>query len=224
MLDFGTGRFGDAASLLVQNGRIQWIGAEQGKSIPPNAVRLDAGGRFAIPGLFDSHVHSAWSNQQANEDAFIAFGVTSVRDTGATLDLMTALDERSTNTALPAPRYFYAGEIFEGLMPHWGDAFLQVGNELEARAEVRTGRRRRGLHQGLPVAAVASAAGRRRRGASCRLPLVGHGLSPEEVTRRILLGFSTLEHNSAAAYDDILKLAAATGRRSIRHSTSGTAH
>ncbi len=212
VLDFGTGRFGDATSLLVQNGRIQWIGAEQGKSIPANTVRLDAGGRYAIPGLFDSHVHSAWSNQQANEDAFIAFGVTSVRDTGATLDLMTALDERSTNTALPAPRYFYAGEIFEGLMPHWGDAFLQVGSEQEARAEVRNWKAAGvdfiKVYPSLPwhlQQVVADEAHR------VGLPLVGHGLSPEEVTRRILLGFSTLEHNSAAAYDDILKLAAATG-------------
>jgi Tol biopolymer transport system component/imidazolonepropionase-like amidohydrolase len=212
VLDFAAGRFGDAASMLVQNGRIQWIGAEQARQIPANAVRLDAGGRYAIPGLFDSHVHSAWSNQQANEDAFIAFGVTSVRDTGATLDLMTALDERSTNTALPAPRYFYAGEIFEGVMPHWGDAFLQVGNEQEARAEVRNWKAAGvdfiKVYPSLPwhlQQAVADEAHR------VGLPLVGHGLSPEEVTRRILLGFSTLEHNSAAAYDDILKLAAAAG-------------
>jgi Tol biopolymer transport system component/imidazolonepropionase-like amidohydrolase len=212
VLDFAAGRFGDATSMLVQNGRIQWIGAEQGKQIPANAVRLDAGNRYAIPGLFDSHVHSAWSNQQANEDAFIAFGVTSVRDTGATLDLMTALDERSTNTALPAPRYFYAGEIVEGLMPHWGDAFLQVGNEQEARAEVRNWKAAGvdfiKVYPSLPwhlQQVVADEAHR------VGLPLVGHGLSPEEVTRRILLGYSTLEHNSAAAYEDILKLAAAAG-------------
>jgi Tol biopolymer transport system component/imidazolonepropionase-like amidohydrolase len=212
VLDFAAGRFGEATSMLVQNGRIQWIGAEQGKQIPSNAVRLDAGGRYAIPGLFDSHVHSAWSNQQANEDAFIAFGVTSVRDTGATLDLMTALDDRSTSTALPAPRYFYAGEIFEGLMPHWGDAFLQVGNEQEARAEVRNWKAAGvdfiKVYPSLPwhlQQVVADEAHR------VGLPLVGHGLSPEEVTRRILLGFSTLEHNSAAAYDDILKLASAAG-------------
>jgi imidazolonepropionase-like amidohydrolase len=212
VLDFAAGRFGDSTSMLVQNGRIQWIGSEQGRQIPPNAVRLDAGGRFAIPGLFDSHVHSAWSNQQANEDAFVAFGVTSVRDTGATLDLLTALDERSTSTALAVPRYFYAGEIFEGLMPHWGDAFLQVGTEQEARAEVRNWKAAGvdfiKVYPSLPwhlqqiVADEAHRVG---------LPLVGHGLSPEEVTRRILLGFSTLEHNSTAAYDDILKLAAAAG-------------
>jgi imidazolonepropionase-like amidohydrolase len=212
VLDFAAGRFGDAASMLVQNGRIQWIGSEQGKQIPSNAVRLDAGGRYAIPGLFDSHVHSAWSNQQTNEDAFIAFGVTSVRDTGSTLDLMTALDERSTSTALPAPRYFYAGEIFEGLMPHWGDAFLQVGSEQEARAEVRNWKAAGvdfiKVYPSLPwhlQQAVADEAHR------VGLPLVGHGLSSEEVTRRILLGYSTLEHNAGAAYDDILKLAAAAG-------------
>jgi Tol biopolymer transport system component/imidazolonepropionase-like amidohydrolase len=212
VLDFTAGRFGEPASMLVQNGRIQWVGSEQRKQIPGNVVRLDAEGRYAIPGLFDSHVHSAWSNQQANEDAFIAFGVTSVRDTGATLDLLTALDDRSTSTALPAPRYFYAGEIFEGLMPHWGDAFLQVGTEQEARAEVRNWKAAGvdfiKVYPSLPwhlQQVVADEAHR------VGLPLVGHGLSPEEVTRRILLGFSTLEHNLAAAYDDILKLAAAAG-------------
>ena len=141
VLDFAAGRFGEQASMLAQNGCIQWIGSEQGRPIPANAVRLDAGGRYAIPGLFDSHVHSAWSNQQANEDAFIAFGVTSVRDTGATLDLMTALDQRSTSTGLPVPRYFYAGEIFEGRMPHWGDAFLQVGTTRRRARRCATGRR-----------------------------------------------------------------------------------
>ena len=212
VLDLAAERFGDATSMFVQNGRIQWIGAEQGKQLPANTVRLDAEGRYAIPGLFDSHVHSAWSNQQANEDAFIAFGVTSVRDTGGTLDLFTALDERSNITSLPAPRYFYAGEIFEGLMPHWGDAFLQVGTEAEARAEVRhwksAGADFIKVYPSLPwhlqqvVAEEAHRVG---------LPLVGHGLSPEEVTRHILLGFSTLEHSSSAAYQDILAFAAAAG-------------
>ena len=41
-------------------------------------VRLDGGGRVAIPGLFDTHVHSAWANQQTNEDAFVAFGAFAV--------------------------------------------------------------------------------------------------------------------------------------------------
>ena len=210
VLDLAAGRFGDETSMFVQRGRIQWIGSERGQ-LPANTVRLDAGGRYAIPGLFDSHVHSAWSNQQTNEDAFIAFGVTSVRDTGSTLDVLTALDQRSNATGLPAPRYFYAGEIFEGLMPHWGDAFLQIGTEAEARAEVRNWKAAGvdfiKVYPSLPwhlQQAVADEAHR------LDLPLVGHGLSPEEITRRILLGFSSLEHSSAV-YQDILKLAAAAG-------------
>jgi Tol biopolymer transport system component/imidazolonepropionase-like amidohydrolase len=212
VLDLNAGRFGDDTSLLIQDGRIRWIGSEQAHQIPAGTVRLDAGGRFAIPGLFDSHVHSAWSNQQTNEDAFIAFGVTSVRDTGSTLDLLTALDDRSTITGLPAPRYFYSGEIFEGLMPHWGDAFLQIGTEQEARAEVRNWKARGvdfiKVYPSLPwhlQQVVADEAHR------VGLPLVGHGLAPDEVLRHILLGFSSLEHSSSAAYDDILKLAAAAG-------------
>jgi len=211
VLDLAAGRFSDETSMFIREGRIQWIGAETGRQVPANTVRLDGGGRFAIPGLFDSHVHSAWSNQQANEDAFIAFGLTSVRDTGSTLDLLTALEERSHTTALPSPRYFYAGEIFEGRMPHWGDAFLQVGTEQEARAEVRNWKAAGvdfiKVYPSLPwhlqqvVADEAYRAG---------LPLVGHGLSPEEITRRIILGFSSLEHSSTA-YGDILKLAAAAG-------------
>ena len=211
VLDLAAGRFGDETSLFVQRGRIQWIGDERGRQLPANTVRLDAGGRYAIPGLFDSHVHSAWSNQQTNEDAFIAFGVTSVRDTGSTLDVLTALDERSNATGLAAPRYFYAGEIFEGLMPHWGDAFLQIGTEAEARAEVRNWKAAGvdfiKVYPSLPWHLQQAVAGEAHR---LGLPLVGHGLSAEEITRRILLGFSSLEHSSTV-YHDILKLAAAAG-------------
>jgi Tol biopolymer transport system component/imidazolonepropionase-like amidohydrolase len=212
VLDLEAGRFGDETSMFIEGGRIRWIGREQERQVPASAVRIDASGRFAIPGLFDSHVHSAWSNQQANEDAFIAFGITSVRDTGGTIDLLTALDARSNDTALPAPRYFYSGEIFEGLMPHWGDAFLQIGTSEEARAEVRNWKASDAdfvkVYPSLPwhlQQVVADEAYR------VGLPLVGHGLSPEEVTRHIILGFSSLEHSSSVAYEDILELAAAAG-------------
>ncbi|MRT95175.1 hypothetical protein FGX27_00495, partial [Xylella fastidiosa subsp. multiplex] len=64
---------------------------------------IDAQGRFAIPGVFDFHVHSAWANQQISEDQFIAYGVTSVRDTGSRLDLLHALEDRGESMNLPVP-------------------------------------------------------------------------------------------------------------------------
>ena len=213
-LDFDRNGFSAETSLFVEDGRIRWIGSEEGRRLPANTVRLDGGGRYAIPGLFDAHVHSGWSNQQANEDAFIAFGVTSVRDTGSTLDLMTALADRGNLTALPAPRYFYSGEIFEGTMPHWGDAFFQIGTDGEARAEVRNlarwGAHFVKIYPSLPwhlQQAVADEAHRN------GLPIVGHGLSPEEITRRVIAGSTSIEHGNAVtgAYADVHKLLAAAG-------------
>jgi Tol biopolymer transport system component/imidazolonepropionase-like amidohydrolase len=216
VLDFVAGRFGEPTSMYLQDGRIQWIGDARGRDVPAAATRLDAGGRYAIPGLFDAHVHSAWANQQTNEDAFLAFGVTSVRDTGSSLDLLTALDDRADLTALPAPRYFYSGEIFEGTMPHWGDAFYTIGSEAEARAEVQNLRARGAdfvkIYPSLPwhlqqvVVDEAHRAG---------LPIVGHGLSVEEITRRVLWGSASVEHSGAifTTYEDGHRLLAAAGTR-----------
>jgi Tol biopolymer transport system component/imidazolonepropionase-like amidohydrolase len=214
VLELEQGRFTGETAIFVEDGRIRWIGSEQGRRVPADAVRIDAGGRFAIPGLFDAHVHSGWSNQQANEDAFIAFGVTSVRDTGSTLDVMTALADRGALTALPAPRYFYSGEIFEGLMPHWGDAFYQIGRSEEARAEVRN-LARWGAHfvkvyPSLPWHLQQVVADEAHRNG---LPIVGHGLSPEEITRRVIAGSTSVEHGNAVtgAYADIHGMLAAAG-------------
>ena len=214
VLDSAVGRFSDQTSLFVEDGRIRWIGAEHGRSLPAGTVRLDAAGRYAVPGLFDTHVHSAWQNQQTNEDAFIAFGLTSVRDTGGTLDLLTALDDRANATSLAVPRYFYSGEIFEGLMPLWGDAFFSIGSAAEARAEVRNlkawGADFVKVYPSLPwhlqevVAEEAHRVG---------LPAVGHGQSVEEITRRVVWGFTSLEHSGAvfSTYEDVHKMIAAAG-------------
>ena len=212
VLDLTAGRFSEPQSLFIEDGRIRWIGSEQGRSLPPNVVRLDGKGRYAIPGLFDVHVHSAWYDQQTNEDAFIAFGVTSVRDTGSALDLMTALNDRSNLTALPAPRYFYSGEIFEGEMPLWGDVFYTIANEQEARAEVRyikaNGASFVKIYPSLPwkLQAVVSDEAHR-----VGLPIVGHGLSLEETVRRVVWGTTSIEHSYIArAHQDVLKMLAAT--------------
>ena len=213
VLDLAGGRFSDEQSIFIEDGRIRWIGAEQGRRLPANVVRIDGGGRYAIPGLFDAHVHSAWFDQQTNEDSFIAFGVTSVRDTGSALGLMMALEDRSNLTALPAPRYFYSGEIMEGSMPLWGDAFYTIGSEQEARAEVRNlkaaGANFVKIYPSLPwnLQGVVSDEAHR-----VGLPIVGHGLALEEIVRRVNWGSTSIEHSQAVTrvYGDVHNLLAAT--------------
>lgn len=213
VIDFAAGKFTSEQSIFIEDGRIRWIGSEQGQRLPSNVIRVDGRGRFAIPGLFDVHVHSAWYGHQTNEDAFIAFGVTSVRDTGSALDLMTALDDRSNLTALPAPRYFYSGEIMEGAMPLWGDVFYTIGTEQEARAEVRNLKKQGAdfvkIYPSLPwklQGAVADEAHR------VGLPIVGHGLSLEEIVRRTIWGSTSIEHSQAVTrvYEDVQNMLAAT--------------
>jgi imidazolonepropionase-like amidohydrolase len=214
VLDFAAGRFGPETSLLVEGGAIRWIGPERGHEIPEGAVVLDAAGRYAIPGLFDFHGHSAWADHEADPDTFLAYGVTSVRDTGGRLELLGALADRGDTSGDPLPRYFYSGEIFEGAQPIWGDAFLQVYTAEEAREHVRRWKER-GAHfikvyPSLPwplQRAVAEEA--RRQG----LPVAGHGLGLEEIVKSVTLGYATLEHGPTNLNEDVRQLLAAAGTR-----------
>jgi imidazolonepropionase-like amidohydrolase/Tol biopolymer transport system component len=214
VLDFHAGGFGPESALLIEDGRIRWIGSESGREIPPSAAVLDAAGRYAIPGLFDLHVHAAWADHEASLDAFIAYGVTSVRDTGGRLDLLNTLADRGDLTADPLPRAFFSGEIFEGSRPNWGDAFRQIAREEEARAEVRLAKES-GAHfikvyPSLPWPLQRVVAEEARR---LGLPVVGHGLSTEEIVKSVTLGYAVLEHGPSAMAEDLLQLLAAAGTR-----------
>jgi imidazolonepropionase-like amidohydrolase len=214
VLDLAAGGFGPETSLLVEAGRIRWVGSESGRVTPRSTVTLDAAGRYVIPGLFDLHVHSAWPDHEANQDAFIAYGVTSVRDTGGGLDLLNALSDRGESTSDPLPRYFFSGEIFEGARPNWGDAFLQISREEDARAHVRLwkewGAHFIKVYPSLPWPLQRAVAGEARR---LGLPVVGHGLSTEEIVKSVTLGYAVLEHGPASISDDVLQLLASAGTR-----------
>jgi imidazolonepropionase-like amidohydrolase len=212
VLDVASGKFGDASSLLLENGHFQWMGSENGHRLPAGTSVVDATGRFAIPGLFDLHAHAVG----ANEEAFFAYGVTSLRDTGGALAVQNGLQDRGDFTSNPAPRYFYSGEIFEGVHPYWGDSFLQIDNEQDAREYVRQFKQRGvsfiKVYPTLSwklkrvVAEEAHLAG---------LPVVGHGTHVEEITKSVGLGFFSVEHeiDEDRVYDDVLQMLAASGTR-----------
>ena len=165
VLHLASGTFSSETSLLLEHGHILWIGNESSHHLPPGVSIVDASGRFAIPGLFDLHAHS----EGANAEAFLAYGVTSLRDTGGALSWLNAMQDRSEFTSNAAPRYFYSGEIFEGEHPLWGDAFLQITNEQEAREYVRQfqtcGRK---LYQSLSLAFMEAKTYGGRRGSRAR--------------------------------------------------------
>jgi len=208
LLDFDAGGFGTTASVYIEQGRIRWIGAEDRHDVPDDVLVVDGGGRFVIPGLFDMHVHGSFANQKA----FIAYGVTSVRDLGGWLPTLNALSDRADASNDPVPRYFSTGEHLHGADP--GELGSVIFDEATARAEVR--RRKDGGAQFIKahypldwplLRAVVDEAHRQ------DLPVVGHGFKGiEEIIKCITLGYSSLEHTTTPGrlYDDVLQLLAAS--------------
>ncbi|MCH7934695.1 MAG: PD40 domain-containing protein [Gemmatimonadetes bacterium] len=211
VLDFDAGGFSRETSVFIERGRIEWIGSEQ--DLPPETVIVDADGRFAIPGLFDLHVHTPLGG--ASEDAYLGYGVTSVRDVGGWLAWLNALADRSEASGDPVPRYFFSGAHPEQAVParpqYYGRVMLE-GDE-EARSYVRwlkeAGVSFIKVHPPISWPLQRAVAEEARR---LNLPVVGHGVFPGEIIRSVTLGYWTLEH-LINVHDDVHQMLAAAGTR-----------
>jgi imidazolonepropionase-like amidohydrolase len=219
VLDFKTGGFGAETSMYLEGGRILWIGTESEHEVPRDVAILDGEGRFAIPGLFDMHVHATageWLRSDFQE-AWLAYGVTAVRETGNDLAFLTALADRSEATGDPVPRYFFSGDIFcgeLGALPTEtypaAPSFL-LSDESDVRSYVRRWSER-GVHfikthtcLSWPLHRALADEARR-----VGLPVMEHGNWHEWLLRSVTLGSSFVEHFDAF-YDDVLQLLAAAG-------------
>src|SRR5260221_2260294 len=63
------------AAVIVEDGRITYVGARRTTRIPRGAVTIDVSGKFIVPGLHDVF---ATINNQAYANAFLYSGVTSI--------------------------------------------------------------------------------------------------------------------------------------------------
>ena len=219
VLDFNAGGFTGATSLFVEDGRIKWIGAEGGHTLPADLTLVDGGGRFAIPGLFDMHAHTATpihlqpARDVSRMEAWIAHGVTSVRDMGSDIETLKAWSDRRTAFGAPVPRVFSFGSMIEQAPFIWGGSIFAASAE-QARDLVRL-EKQAGvvgvksyftlswpLHRA--VAAEAFKQG---------LPVSAHGAAREEIVRGVLIGHTDKEHMVPVDvyYDDLLQLLKATG-------------
>ncbi len=219
VLDLKAGSFTGATSLLVEDGRIQWIGAEASHTLPPDLYIVDAAGRFAIPGLFDMHGHTATpihiqtTRDVSQMEDWIAYGVTSVRDMGSDIATLNAWTDRRTAFAEPVPRVFSYGSMIESMPFIWGGSAFGTSDE-QMRDIVRLEKEEGSvgvksyftlpwtLHRA--VAAEALKQG---------MPVAAHGLFREEIIRGALIGHADEEHmlpiNLYSA--DLLQLMKATG-------------
>jgi len=81
---------------------------------------IDAHDMYAIPGLWDMHVHALWSGWfEICNPLMLANGVTGFRDTWGDLKLADTVRSRMANGEIPFQRFILAGNLVDGTPPIW---------------------------------------------------------------------------------------------------------
>ena len=99
-------------TILITDGVISAMGPTAAMTFPADTRQLDARGRFAIPGLWDSHVHFMNTGVTALP-VLLAHGVTTVREMGGFIDSTRAWQDRMRAGTLRGPRIVTPGPILE---------------------------------------------------------------------------------------------------------------
>lgn len=209
ILDFTAGDFTLPTSFLVERGRIMEIGEHLRPSADTEV--LDAGGRYAIPGLMEMHAHSGTLGGQAWRGA-LSFGVTSVRDLGSELYWMNSLAEQAALTSAPLPRLFAAGPMVEGDRGAYGDFHVRVRSPDEADMVLDDLERSRARFVKLYVTLSWDLHNRMaRRATRLGIPIVTHGASMEEIVRCAIFLCASVEHSPLEMGGDLRALLSAAG-------------
>jgi imidazolonepropionase-like amidohydrolase len=109
-------------TIVVSDGVIRAVGPSSSTAIPAGARRVDARGKFAIPGLWDAHVHFMNAGVTALP-LYVAMGITSVREMGGYIDSTRAWQARMKAGTLVGPRIVTPGPILES--PRYLDGVVQ---------------------------------------------------------------------------------------------------
>ncbi|MBI4879191.1 MAG: amidohydrolase family protein [Planctomycetes bacterium] len=110
-----SGAFGEPLDILIREGRIEALGDLEPP--PEGAERRDAGGRYAIAGLWDSHVHFSFLTLQSDAavasvlEAFLGNGITCVRDVGGPLEVIASLSQRVARGEIAGPTIHFSGPL-----------------------------------------------------------------------------------------------------------------
>ncbi|MGB4860421.1 MAG: amidohydrolase family protein [Dokdonella sp.] len=82
VVDVASGKTLGGRTVFIENKVISWMGPADEFEVPVAAQRVDGTGRFLVPGLWDSHVHTLEHSPRFHFPLLIAHGVTSIRNLG----------------------------------------------------------------------------------------------------------------------------------------------
>ena len=123
-------------TVVVTGNRIATLGPSRAVRIPKGGLTLDATGKFLIPGLWDMHVHAAWSSELPTfGPLFLVNGVTGVREMWGSLDLVASARIRLAQHRLTEPRFIASGQVLDGSPPIW-EGSIALSSAEQARRVV----------------------------------------------------------------------------------------
>ena len=114
----GTGTVIEQGAILVTDGRIVSLSAQNGAA-PPGVLSIDAGGKTVMPGFIDGHRHvirgapGPWLAEQAEQrmQEYLDAGFTTIQSCGDPLDEILELRRRLESNDLAGPRLIVAGRV-----------------------------------------------------------------------------------------------------------------
>src|SRR5215469_11912129 len=102
------------SAVVIEHGRIAAVGSRAKVRIPHSATKVDARGKYVLPGLWDMHAHF---EQVEWGPIYLAAGATTVRDCGNELEFITAERDAIANGRGLGPRILAAG-VVDGSGPY----------------------------------------------------------------------------------------------------------
>jgi imidazolonepropionase-like amidohydrolase len=132
MVDVATGETTEPSVILIRNGRIVKAGAKGSVAVPAGAKVIHAEGKTILPGLWDMHAHF---EQAEWGPAYLAAGVTTVRDVGNEFNYINAVKRAIDDGTGVGPHILKAG-IIDGPGP-MGLGIVRAASGQEAVVAVR---------------------------------------------------------------------------------------
>lgn len=104
-------------TIIIKEGKIFKIANDAEITLSSKNEIIDGTGKFLIPGLWDAHVHFAFIEDLAPRmfELFLAYGITSVRDTGGKIAFVKAWQQKAMDNPTDAPRVMIAGPLMDGM-------------------------------------------------------------------------------------------------------------
>lgn len=139
------------SALILDEGRISWVGPVSKLQVPAGATVVNLGGKFVAPGLIDNHVHLGLVHDLAQDIKFYsaelveqqlriyaAYGVTAVQVLGTDKDAIFEVRARQRKSPNEMARVYTSGQglVFKGSYGGVPGLNQPVANVEEARRAV----------------------------------------------------------------------------------------